>query len=67
MRHTVFIDDGLLEQARKILGTRGVRDTIEASLREIIRRHRLEQFRHSLGNMELDLTPEELTELRRDE
>ena len=67
MRRTVVIEDDLLEQAQKILGTRGVRDTVEASLREAIRRYRLDQFRRSLGTIDLDLTPEELAQLRHDE
>ena len=64
MRRTVVIDDELLEQARKVLGTKGVRDTVETGLKEAIRRHRLDQFRRSLGNVDLSLTPEELARLR---
>ncbi|HLB12303.1 MAG TPA: type II toxin-antitoxin system VapB family antitoxin [Dehalococcoidia bacterium] len=64
MRRTVVIDDRLLEEAREALGTRGVRDTIEAGLREVIRKRRLEELRRSLGTIELDLTPEELERLR---
>jgi len=64
MRRTVVIDDRLLEEAREALGTRGVRETIEAGLREVIRKRRLEELRRSLGTIELDLTPEELERLR---
>ncbi len=64
MPRTVVIDDKLLEEARRVLGTRGIRDTVEAGLREAIRRHRLEELRRSLGKVELDLTPEELARLR---
>ncbi len=64
MRRTVVIDDKLLEEAREALGTRGVRETIEAGLREVIRKRRLEELRRSLGTVELDLTPEELERLR---
>lgn len=66
MRRTVVIDDDLLEQAQEVLGTKGVRDTVEASLREAIRRYRLDQFRRSLGTIDLDLTLEELAQLRHD-
>ena len=66
MRRTVVIDDKLLEEARRVLGTKGVRDTVEAGLRETVRRSRLEELRRSLGNMDLDLTPEELARLRDD-
>lgn len=64
MRRTVVIDDKLLEEARRVLGTRGIRETVEAGLREAIRRRRLEELRGSLGKVELDLTPEELARLR---
>ena len=64
MRRTVVIDDKLLEEARQVLGTRGVRDTVEAGLREAVRRRRLEELRRSLGKVELDLTSEELARLR---
>jgi Arc/MetJ family transcription regulator len=64
MRRTVLIDDELLEEARRVLGTRGIRDTVETGLRETIRRYRLEELRRSLGKIELDLTPEELIRLR---
>ena len=64
MRRTVVIDDNLLEEARQVLGTTGIRDTVEAGLREAIRRYRLEELRRSLGKIELDLTPEQLVGLR---
>ncbi|HEU0020138.1 MAG TPA: type II toxin-antitoxin system VapB family antitoxin [Dehalococcoidia bacterium] len=64
MRRTVVIDDQLLEEARRILGTTGVRDTVEAGLKEAIRRHRLEELRRSLGKVDLELTSEELARLR---
>jgi Arc/MetJ family transcription regulator len=64
MRRTVVIDDALLEEARRVLGTRGVRDTVETGLKEAIRRYRLEELRRSLGKVDLGLTPEELARLR---
>ena len=64
MRRTVVIDDRLLEEARRTLGTSGIRETIEAGLREAIRRRRLEELRRALGKVELDLTPEDLARLR---
>jgi Arc/MetJ family transcription regulator len=67
MRRTVVIDDKLLEEARRILGTRGVRDTVETGLKEVIRRRHLEELRSSLGKVDLDLTPEELARLRNEE
>ena len=67
MRRTVVIDDDLLREALQILGTSGVRETVEAGLREAVRRHRIEQLRRSLGNIEFDLTGDELMRLRNEE
>ncbi len=67
MRRTVVIDDTLLTDAQQLLGTKGVRDTVEGALRDVIRRHDLEQLRSSLGTMDLGLTSEELTELQSEE
>ena len=64
MRRTVVIDDNLLEEARQALGTASIRDTVEAGLREAVRRHRLGKLRRSLGKLDLDLTLEELARLR---
>ena len=64
MRRTVVIEDTLLEDAQRLLGTRGIRDTVEEALREVIRRNRLEKLCNSLGTVELGLTSEDLTRLR---
>ncbi|MBL7210113.1 MAG: type II toxin-antitoxin system VapB family antitoxin [Dehalococcoidia bacterium] len=64
MRRTIVIDDELLEEARGVLGTRGIRATVEAGLREAVRRRRLEELRRSLGKLDMDLTREELARLR---
>jgi Arc/MetJ family transcription regulator len=37
-RTTVEIDEDMLSKARKILGTKGVKDTVDEALREIVRR-----------------------------
>ncbi len=66
MRRTVVIDDELLEEARKEFGTQGIKQTIEAAMREAIRKRRLEEFRRSLGTWDLDLTQEKLEQLRDD-
>ncbi len=64
MRRTVVIEDTLLNDPRRLLGTTGIRDTVEGALREVIRRYRLEELRKSLGTVEIGLTSEELTRLR---
>jgi Arc/MetJ family transcription regulator len=37
-RTTLDIDEDMLSQAREILGTRGVKDTVDEALREVVRR-----------------------------
>ena len=64
MRRTVAIDNGLLAEAREVLGTKGVRETVETGLKVAVRRHRLEELRRSLGKVDLDLTAEGLSKLR---
>ncbi len=64
VRRTIVIDDQPLQEARRALGTRTIRETVETSLREAVRRRRLEELRRSLGKVDLDLTPEDLARLR---
>ncbi|MGD0454683.1 MAG: type II toxin-antitoxin system VapB family antitoxin [Solirubrobacteraceae bacterium] len=37
-RTTLDIDEDMLAKAREILGTRGVKDTVDEALREVVRR-----------------------------
>lgn len=37
-RTTLDIDDNMLSKAREILGTSGIKDTVDEALREIVRR-----------------------------
>jgi Arc/MetJ family transcription regulator len=37
-RTTLDIDDNMLSKARQILGTNGIKDTVDEALREIVRR-----------------------------
>ncbi|MDP6548889.1 MAG: type II toxin-antitoxin system VapB family antitoxin [Dehalococcoidia bacterium] len=59
-----MIDDNLLEEALRVLGAKGVRETVDAGLWEAIRRRRLERQRRSLGKLDLGLSPEGLSRLR---
>ena len=40
----IDVDEGLLEQARRILGTATKKATVNQALREIVRRHAAEAF-----------------------
>ena len=65
MKTTMEIDPRLLRQAQKTLGTQTIKDTIEASLRTVIRQGQLQYLAGALGKIPLDLTPEQLRRQRR--
>ena len=65
-RMTVTIDEALLDEAKKALGTRTKRETIATALREVSRRARLEKVLEHQGKLDLGLTREELLERRED-
>lgn len=54
---TLEIDDEVLEDARRVLGTRGIKDTVDAALREVrvqdARRRLVVQLR-TLDGLDLD-------------
>ncbi len=69
MECTVTLDEKLLDEARRLLGTETVEDTLEASLRTAIeairvRREREAHFGAFLDHVELDMTDEDLHQLR---
>jgi Arc/MetJ family transcription regulator len=61
-RTTVNIDDHLLAEAKKALGTEGVTETINAAMADVARRAELAKFSVS----EFDITDEDLADARRD-
>ena len=61
-RTTVNIDEVLLAKVQARLGTSGVTDTVNAAMREVMRRTELESFALS----EFDITEEDLADSRRD-
>ena len=65
MKTTLEIDRDLLDQAQKALGTATIKDTVEKSLKETVRRRQLQALADALGTIELDLTPAELRRQRR--
>jgi Arc/MetJ family transcription regulator len=60
----VFIDEDLLAEAIKLTGAKTRRQVITAGLRELVRMHHRKAFARELGTFDLDLTIEELKELR---
>lgn len=55
MRTTLDIPDELLEEARRILGFKSKTDTVILSLRELVRRRRVEELKGLLGAIRLDV------------
>ncbi len=55
MRTTLDLPDDLLEEARKILGFKSKTDTVVLSLRELVRRRRIEELKALLGTVKLDI------------
>ncbi len=65
-RTTIEIDRKAFEQARKELGTRGYRDTVNEALQSVNRRAALRRGAEMIRQGGLDLvTPEDLAELRK--
>ena len=63
-RFTVTVEEDLIEAAMKALGTRSKVDTVRRALSEVLRRKRLAQVLEHQGQVELDLTQDELQALR---
>jgi len=59
------MDEKLLERARQILGTSTIKDTVEESLRRVLRQQALKELADSLGTFDIDLTPQKLRQMRR--
>ncbi|MEO6212980.1 MAG: type II toxin-antitoxin system VapB family antitoxin [Vicinamibacterales bacterium] len=55
MRTTLDLPEALVESARKALGFKSKTDTIVVALRELVRRHRVEELKALLGRVELDV------------
>jgi Arc/MetJ family transcription regulator len=61
-RTTVNIDDVLLSDAQRVLGTKGVTDTINAAMSAVVRRAALDEFTIN----DFDITDADLADSRRD-
>ena len=49
---TLLVDDAKLRRARKVLGTRGIRDTVDRALDEVIALSARRRFSESLQRLE---------------
>ncbi len=55
MRTTLDIPEDLIEEARRLLGFKSKTDTVVLSLRELIRRRRIEELKDLMGSVHLEL------------
>jgi Arc/MetJ family transcription regulator len=55
MRTTLDIPGDLLQEAQRLLGFKSKTDTVVVSLRELIRRRRIEDLKALLGKVQLDV------------
>ena len=65
MKTTIDIDNKLLNKAKELLGTHTIKDTIHASLDEVVRRRKLEALADALGTIPLELTVPQLRAQRK--
>lgn len=61
---TVVLDDKLLKEASKAVGAKTKKETIEAGLKELVRKKQREALLRELGTYDLDLTLKKLEKLR---
>lgn len=55
MRTTLDIPESLLEEARRLLGFKSKTDAVILSLRELVRRRRIEELKSMMGSVELEI------------
>lgn len=55
MRTTLDLPEELIEEARKLLGFKSKTDTVVLSLRELVRRRRVEELKSLAGKIDLDI------------
>ena len=65
MKTTVEIDEKLLKEVHKLLGTSTIKDTVNGSMEFVKRQRQLQELADALGTIELDLTPKSLKRQRR--
>ena len=62
---TLEIDEELLKEAQKALGTGTIKGTVNESLRAVVRQKQLQALADALHTVPLDLTPDKLRRQRR--
>lgn len=60
MRFTVTVDENLINEAKRTIGARSKKQTIEIALKELIRKRRLEKVASHAGKVDLAMTIDDL-------
>lgn len=55
MRTTLDIPQDLMDEAKRLLGFTSKTDVVVLALRELVRRHRIEELKDLLGAVDLEL------------
>jgi Arc/MetJ family transcription regulator len=55
MRTTLDLPEMLVDEAQRTLGFKSKTDTVVVALRELVRRHRVDELKSLFGRIELDL------------
>lgn len=55
MRTTLDLPEALLTEAQSTLGFKSKTDTVVMALRELVRRHRIEELKGLMGHVRLDI------------
>jgi Arc/MetJ family transcription regulator len=66
MRTTLDLPEGLLDEAQQLTGSATKRQTVVTALEEVIRARRRQELLDMLGKTKLNLTHEDIREMRRD-
>ncbi len=61
---TVLLNEHLLEEAKKAVGVKSIREVIEIGLYSLVRQSNREALRKELGTYDIDLSLEDLEALR---
>lgn len=67
MRATIDIDDKLIEEAKKLTSVKTKKELINLSLKELIRRKRIEHLLSLYGSSPIDITLKDIERFREDE
>jgi len=67
MRTTVDLDEELVREVMDLLGVKTKRQAIRRSLEALVQQKKRERLRAKLGNLDLDLSLEELEWMRQHE